>query len=81
MGLFSVLFGQSVSVNEFKRIRRHYDSLLKRRDEEIAELKKEHALLLKNALVQATKRNEMGEHAKRLIEINRDLNRKRGMNG
>ncbi len=66
-------FERRVPVSEIKRIRRSYEELLRQRDRQIEELKKDNELLIRNAITQAEKRSEMGGHAKRLIEINREL--------
>jgi hypothetical protein len=62
-----------ISKKDFNRIRRHYTAILRKRDSEIGELKKQNQFLLQNALTQAQKRRDLAEHSKRLIEINREL--------
>lgn len=75
MSLLELIFGKRSSA-EAKRVRQYYDGLLRQKEREIDELKKENALLLQNALTQAQKRSEMADHAQRLIEINRELKKK-----
>ena len=72
------LFGACVPVNEMRRLRRTYDEMLKHKDAIISELDEKNSFLLRAALEQARKKNEVGTHAKRLVEINRELKRKLG---
>ena len=68
------LFGACVPVNEMRRLRRTYDDMLKHKDTIISELEEKNSFLLRAALEQARKKNEVGVHAKRLVEINKELN-------
>lgn len=68
------LFGACVPVREMRRIRKAYGEMLKRKDTAISELEDKNRFLLHTALEQARKKNEVGVHAKRLVEINRELN-------
>lgn len=76
MSFIQWLLGKNVPVAELRRIRRQYEELLREKEKVVEELRAQNALLLKNALTQADKRQEMGRHAKRLIEINRELKEK-----
>ena len=68
------LFGACVPVREMRRLRKAYDEMLKRKDLMISELHEKNSFLLRTALEQARKKNEVGAHAKRLVEINNELN-------
>jgi len=76
MPVLQWLLGNRVSIAELRRVRRQYEGLLREKEKMIDELRAQNALLLKSALTQAEKRQEMGRHAKRLIEINRELKEK-----
>ncbi len=74
MRLVERLFGRRVPMRALKRMQRHYQELLLRKEEEIEELKSDKQLLLRHGLQQAEKRRELLEHSKKVIGINRELN-------
>lgn len=74
MRLYEKLFGKKIPVARLKRMQRHYQELLWRKEQEIEALKADKQLLLRHGLTQAEKRHELLEHSKKVIAINRELN-------
>ena len=67
---------ETVSKEEFDKLKKWYSEEIKKRDKIIDKLREENNVLLSTSLKQGSKSTEVAEHAKSLMKINKKLREK-----
>jgi len=59
--------------SEIEKLKKYYEEELARKDEEIKEVRDESSVIMKSALKQSAKLNELTEEMQKILEINKAL--------